>query len=137
MTDPPVPTVAELEVLRVLWQRGPQTVRDVFTMIQRRRDVGYTTVLKTLQVMQAKGLVTRDLTSRSHVYRSAVPEVGVKNRLVADLVDRVFGGSAAGLVLHALSGTRASADELQQIRDLLDGIAPETNATSRARGRKR
>jgi predicted transcriptional regulator len=117
-----VPTNAEHEVLRLLWKRGPQTVRDVFAIIGRRRDVGYTTVLKTLQVMQEKGLVTRDASERSHVYAAAVPEAAVNKRLVADLVDRAFDGSAAGLVMHALSAERASPDELREIRKLLDGM---------------
>jgi predicted transcriptional regulator len=99
--------------------------------------VGYTTVLKTLQVMQEKGLVTRDESARSHVYAAAVREAGVKQRLVADLVDRVFEGSAAGLVMHALSATRASPEELQKIRDLLDGIDREASTTARGRGGRR
>ncbi len=137
MSASPVPTAAELEILRLLWRRGPQTVRDVFATVRRGRDVGYTTVLKTLQVMQEKGLVTRDETERSHVYAAAVPEAGVKKRLVADLVDRVFEGSAAGLVMHALSVTRTPPEELQQIRDLLDGIDRESGATARGRGKGR
>jgi predicted transcriptional regulator len=99
------------------------TVRDVFAVVQRRRDVRYTTVLKTLQVMQEKGLVTRDEAERSHVYAANVPERAVKKRLVADLVDRVFDGSAASLVMQALSAKRASPDELSKIRALLDEMS--------------
>jgi len=95
----------------------------VFAAIQLRKDVGYTTVLKTLQVMQEKGLVTRDESERSHVYAAAVPEGAVKKRLVADLVDRAFDGSAAGLAMQALSSKRASPDELRQIRELLDDMS--------------
>lgn len=122
MATAPAPTNAELEILRLLWRDGPLTVRDVHETIKRRRDVRYTTVLKTLQVMTEKGLVTRDDSERSHVYAAAVPESTVKKRLVADLVDRAFDGSAAGLVMQALSARRASPEEIKQIRKLLDSI---------------
>src|SRR5687767_12159247 len=118
--DAIVPTHAELDILRVLWRKGPQTVRDVHQAVRRKRDVGYTTVLKTLQVMTEKGLVSRDESARSHIYAPEIPESAVKRRLVSDLVDRVFDGSAAGLVVQALSAKRASADEVRQIRKLLD-----------------
>jgi predicted transcriptional regulator len=125
MAAQPDPTPAELELLHLLWRDGPQTVRDVFERITRRRDVRYTTVLKTLQVMAEKGLVTRDESERSHVYAAAVPESRIKKRLVADLVERVFDGSAAGLVMHALSTKRASPEELAEIRRLLDSLKRE------------
>jgi BlaI family transcriptional regulator, penicillinase repressor len=118
----PVPTNAELEILRLLWRDGPQTVRQVHDALRRGRDIGYTTALKTLQVMAEKGLVSRDEAQRSHVYAAAVPEGAVKRRLVADLVDRVFDGSAAGLVMQALSAKRASAEELREIRRVLDTL---------------
>lgn len=118
----PVPTNAELEILHLLWREGAQTVRDVHDSVRRGRDVGYTTVLKTLQVMTEKGLVRRDESERSHVYEAAIPEGPVKKRLVADLVDRAFDGSAASLVMQALSSKRASPAELKQIRDLLDTL---------------
>ena len=120
MASAPVPTNAELEVLRILWRDGPQTVRAVHDWLRERRDIGYTTALKTLQVMAEKGLVTRDDAERSHVYAAAVPEGAVKRRLVADLLDRAFDGSAAGLVMQALSAKRASPEELREIRQLLD-----------------
>ncbi|HXT16310.1 MAG TPA: BlaI/MecI/CopY family transcriptional regulator [Gemmatimonadaceae bacterium] len=120
MSAHPVPTPAELELLRLLWRHGPQTVRDVHERIKRRRDIGYTTVLKTLQVMAEKGLVTRDESSRSHVYAAAVHETAVKRRLVSDLVESAFDGSAAGLVMQALSTRRASPEEIKEIRRLLD-----------------
>ncbi|MDQ3244369.1 MAG: BlaI/MecI/CopY family transcriptional regulator [Gemmatimonadota bacterium] len=116
----PIPTNAELEILHVLWKRGPQTVRQIHPALRRERDIGYTTVLKTLQVMAEKGLVVRDETERSHVYAAGVPEASVKRRLVSDLVERAFDGSAAGLVLQALSSKRATPGELKQIRQLLD-----------------
>jgi predicted transcriptional regulator len=120
MSPNPTPSNAELEILRLLWERGPQTVRDVFAVVRRRRRVGYTTVLKTLQVMQEKGLVSRDESARSHVYEASVPETTVKKRLVGDLIDRLFDGSTASLVVQALSSRRASRDELSKIREFLD-----------------
>lgn len=121
----PVPTNAELEVLGLLWRDGPLTVRDLHETIARRRNVGYTTVLKTLQVMAEKGLVARDESERSHVYAAAIPESAVKKRLVSDLVDRAFDGSAAGLVMQALSSKRASPEELKEIRRMLDSLKRE------------
>ena len=103
----------------------PQTVREIHPSLRRKREIGYTTVLKTLQVMAEKGLVTRDETERSHVYRAAVPEKSVKRRLVSDLLDRVFEGSAANLVVQALSAKRASPEDIRKIRKLLNDQTPE------------
>lgn len=121
----PIPSNSELEILHVLWRKGPQTVRQIHPALRRKREIGYTTVLKTLQVMAEKGLVTRDETERSHVYRAAVPEKSVKRRLVSDLLDRVFEGSAANLVLQALSTKRASPEDIRKIRKLLNAQTPE------------
>ena len=114
------PTNAELEILRVLWQRGASTVRDVHDSLDHARPVGYTTVLKLLQIMVEKGLVRRDASARSHVYTAVASQEATRRRLVADLVRRVFGGSTLGLVLHALQSAAATAPELDQIRRLLD-----------------
>jgi predicted transcriptional regulator len=114
------PTTAELEILRVLWQRGPSTVREVHESLRRRDRIGYTTVLKLLQIMTAKGLVTRDVSARTHVYAAAASQSTTQRRLVADLTERVFGGSTLGLVLHALSTSAASPEEPDQIHKLLD-----------------
>lgn len=116
----PIPSNAELEILRILWKRGPSTVRDVHDELKRERDLGYTTVLKIMQVMAEKKIVTRDESERSHVYKAAVEEKSVKRRLVSDLLDKAFDGSAAQLVMHALSDKRASAEDLKKIRKLLD-----------------
>ena len=121
----PIPSNSELEILHVLWRKGPQTVRQIHPALRRKREIGYTTVLKTLQVMAEKGLVTRDESERSHVYRAAVPEKSVKRRLVSDLLDRVFDGSAANLVLQALSTKRASPEDIRRIRKLLNAQTPE------------
>jgi BlaI family penicillinase repressor len=121
----PTPSNSELEILHVLWRKGPQTVRQVHPALRRKREIGYTTVLKTLQVMAEKGLVTRDERERSHVYRAAVPEKSIKRRLVSDLLDRVFDGSAANLVLQALSAKRASPEDIRRIRKMLNAQTAE------------
>jgi BlaI family penicillinase repressor len=116
------PTNAELAILSVLWRRGPSTVRDVHAELQGSRDavVGYTTILKLLQIMTEKKLVKRDTRARTHVYAAAVSEATTRKDLLSDLVDRAFGGSSLALVLQALSTTRATPAELEQIRRLLD-----------------
>lgn len=114
------PTAAETEILRVLWDRGPATVREVHGALER--GTGYTTVLKLMQIMVEKGLLARDTSARSHVYRPAVGRDVVERNMVGDLVDRVFAGSAGQLVLRALSERPTSAKELQSIRALLDRI---------------
>ena len=114
------PTDAELGILRVLWARGPSTVRQVAE--QLGRETGYTTVLKLLQIMTVKRLVARDEASRTHIYRAAYTQDQTERQLVTDLLDRVFDGSAAKLVLQALSGRKTSAEELSAIRELLDRL---------------
>lgn len=116
----PKPTAAELEILRVLWRRGPSTVHEVQPEIARGSRVGYTTVLKLLQIMFEKGLVTRNGTSRPHVFKAAVAEGPVKKRLLTELLDQVFDGSTTSLVMHTLSAKRATPEEVRQIRQLLD-----------------
>jgi BlaI family transcriptional regulator, penicillinase repressor len=118
-TNLPRPTDAELEILRVLWDQGPSTVRDVHTTLERQRDVGYTTVLKFMQIMAAKGLVERDETARAHVYKPKVAKEQTQRQLVGHLLDRAFGGSAARLMMQALSGSRASSEEIAQMREML------------------
>lgn len=115
----PIPSNAELEILRILWKEGPQTVRVVHDVLRTERDIGYTTVLKTMQLMAEKKLVTRDESERSHVYAPAVEEKSIKRRLVSDLLDRAFDGSAAQLVMQALSDKPASAEDLRKIRQML------------------
>jgi BlaI family transcriptional regulator, penicillinase repressor len=124
MTDrqPPRPTDAELAILRVLWSRGPSTVRDVHEELNQRSPTGYTTVLKMLQIMTEKGLVVRDETQRAHIYEARHSEQKTQRQLLSDLEDRAFGGSAAKLVLQALSGRKATAEELNEIRELLDRL---------------
>jgi predicted transcriptional regulator len=119
----PIPSNAELEILQVLGKNGPSTVRSVHDLLSKDRNVGYTTVLKIMQVMAEKRLVTRDESERSHVYAPAVEEKSVKRRLVSDLLDKAFDGSAAQLVMQALSDKKASAEDLKQIRKLLNESA--------------
>ncbi len=111
------PTHAELDILRVLWTSGPSTVRQIAAVMGREE--GYTTILKLLQIMTEKRLVVRDESARTHIYQAAYTEDQTQRQLVTDLVERVFGGSAAKLVLQALATTKASPDELEEIRKLL------------------
>ena len=124
--QPPRPTNAELAILGVLWERGPSTVRDVHDELNRHTPTGYTTVLKLLQIMTEKGLVVRDETQRAHIYESRYSEQKTQRQLLSDLADRAFGGSAAKLVMQALSGRKANSDELNAIRHLLDRLEGET-----------
>jgi predicted transcriptional regulator len=116
----PRPTDSELAILRILWERGPSTVRQVHEAQAETRDTGYTTTLKLMQIMADKGLVKRDESARTHVYAALATEQHTQRQLVKDLVDRAFGGSAAALLLHALNTDGASPAELQEIRRLID-----------------
>ena len=116
----PRPTDAELAILRVLWERGASTVRQVHEALANTRETGYTTTLKLMQIMADKGLVKRDETARTHVYSASAGEEQTQRQLVQDLVDRAFGGSAAQLVLRALSADGTTDAELKDIRKLID-----------------
>ena len=116
---PPRPTDAELAILRVLWARGPATVRQVHEALADARETGYTTTLKLMQIMAEKRLVTRDESARTHVYEARLDRDATQRQLVSDLVDRAFGGSAAALVMQALSQHPATAEELTEIRKLI------------------
>jgi len=118
--DLPRPTEAELSILRVLWRRGPSTVRSVHEELDG--DTGYTTALKLLQIMTEKGLVRRDDAARSHVYEPAVPETTTQRQLLDDLVSRAFGGSAKSLVMQALAGQKPTRQEIAELRRLLDSL---------------
>jgi len=121
----PRPSEAELAILQVLWERGPSTVRAVHERIGPARGTGYTTILKLMQIMASKGLVERDESRRSHVYRPLLERAATQRRLVADLLDKVFGGSGRDLVMQALATRRASSGELAEIRSLLDELEKE------------
>jgi predicted transcriptional regulator len=119
-TKPSKPTDAELAILRVLWERGPSTVREVWEEVTPQRGTGYTTVLKIMQIMFEKGLVARDDTIRSHVYRAAHSREKTQREVVGHLLERVFSGSAPKLVMQALAAKKATRAELAEIRKLLD-----------------
>ena len=127
----PRPTEAELELLQVLWQRGPSTVREIHDAAGGKKGTGYTTTLKILQKMTDKGLVQRDESRRSHVYQAAWQAEQTQRQLVRSLLRRAFGGSPAKLVVQALSEEKATPDELAEIRTLLDRLDEE-----QTRGRK-
>jgi BlaI family transcriptional regulator, penicillinase repressor len=116
------PTRAELALLQVLWERGPSTVREIHEELRSEKETGYTTTLKILQNMTEKGLVRRDESKRSHVYTPALDAERTKRQLVRDLLQRVFAGAPGKLVVHALSEAPASAQELAEIRKLIDEI---------------
>jgi len=119
----PRPTDAELEILRVLWQNGPSTVRDVQEALNRSKPTGYTTVLKFLQIMTEKGLVRRDEGQRAHVYEARFAQEQTQQQLIGDLIERVFDGSAAKLLMQALATKeKTSSEELSEIRRVLDGF---------------
>ena len=122
MPRQPKPTAAELQILHVLWRRGPSTVNQVQPELLHGDRVAYTTVLKLLQIMFDKGLVRRDESTRPHVFRAAIAAAHVKRRFVSDLADQVFEGSAMSLAMQALSATRATPEELRKLRELLDEI---------------
>jgi predicted transcriptional regulator len=116
------PTESELEILQVLWSRGPSTVRDVLDALADERERVYTTVLKLLQIMHEKGLVLRDDGRRTHVYAAAVERARTERAMLAELADRAFDGSAARLAMRALSARRASPEELAEVRRMLDEL---------------
>lgn len=118
----PLPTDAELAILVVLWARGPSTVREVHEALLAERKTAYTTTLKIMQTMHDKGLLRRNDSQRSHVYRAAVAQRNVERSLVSDLVHKAFSGSAARLVQRALSSRKTSKKELDEIRALLDEL---------------
>ncbi len=121
----PKPTDAELSILRVLWARGASTVREVHEVLSEHRSLAYTTTLKLLQIMTAKGLTTREAEGRVHRYQPSLAEDETQRRLVGDLLERAFGGSASTLVMQALASRRTSPDELKEIRRLLAAKARE------------
>ncbi|MHC4251241.1 MAG: BlaI/MecI/CopY family transcriptional regulator [Planctomycetota bacterium] len=123
------PTPGQLRILQVLWRRGPSTVRQVLEELEREKPTHYTTVLKLMQIMFERGLVTRDESGRSHVYSAASGMDRTKQGLVDDLLERAFGGSAKSLVMHALSGKRSTPEELDEIRRYIDDMKRRKKGT--------
>ena len=121
MTRSPLkPTASELEILRVLWTRGASTVREVHESLSEKKDLGYTTVLKLLQIMTTKGTVRRNETQRAHVYEACLPAEQTKRQIAGDMLQRVFEGSASQLMMHALAGRKSSPEEITELRRMLD-----------------
>lgn len=121
MTRSPLkPTASELEILRILWARGPSTVREVHESLSETKDLGYTTVLKLLQIMTTKGTVRRNETQRAHVYEAVLPAEQTKRQIAGDMLQRVFEGSASQLMMHALAGRKSSPEEITELRRMLD-----------------
>jgi len=116
------PTPSELAILQILWSRGPSTVREIHEVLAKEKDVGYTSALKFLQIMTAKGLVSRTEDQRAHVYTANQPAEKTKQQFAADVLKRVFHGSASQLMQHALSGRRGSKKEIEEMRRMLDEI---------------
>lgn len=119
MEKSPRPTDAELAILRILWQRGPSTVKQVHKVLDGTKKTGYTTVLKFMQIMMEKGLVSRDESSFAHVYQARIPQEQTQRTLVADLLERAFEGSTSRLLLQALATKKATPEELAEIRKIL------------------
>jgi predicted transcriptional regulator len=117
-----MPTESELEILRVLWSKGPCTVRDVHDVLCKTRTVGYTGTLKLMQIMAEKGLVTRDESQRSHIYSTSIKEEQTQRQLVKDLLKTAFSGSADKLVMQALAAKKVTSEELSEIRRMLDEL---------------
>jgi BlaI family transcriptional regulator, penicillinase repressor len=114
------PTTSELEILHILWERGPSTVREVHEALQEKRPIGYTSVLKLMQIMTVKGTVRRNEQQRAHVYEAVQPEEKTKRDFAMDMLQRVFDGSASELMMHALAGRKASKEEIDEMRRLLN-----------------
>lgn len=122
---PPNPTPLELDILRILWQHGPSTVRDVYAHMSKDREMGYTTALKMLQIMTEKGLVDREEAGKAHIYRARQTEERTQRSMVGEFMDRAFGGAAQKLVMQALTSRKTSPEELAEIRQLLDKLEEE------------
>jgi len=127
MTNNIKPTDSELEILNILWEKGPSTVRDVHDELEKSKDAGYTTTLKLMQIMHEKGLLKRDATNKSHVFTANVSQEKTQGQLVKRMIDNVFNGSASQLVMQALGNHKADEKELDEIRKYLDEIAKGDN----------
>lgn len=117
------PTESELEILQILWQKGDCTVREVHEILEKIKNAGYTTTLKLMQIMHEKGLVARDTTSKTHIYRALINQQKTQQQLVNKMIDNVFNGSAARLVMQALGNHSASKEEIDSIKDYLDQLS--------------
>ncbi|MES2829725.1 MAG: BlaI/MecI/CopY family transcriptional regulator [Bacteroidota bacterium] len=123
ISNNPKPTESELEILQILWEKGDCTVRDVHEILEKNKDAGYTTTLKLMQIMHEKGLVSRDTSSKTHIYKALVNQQVTQQHLVNKMIDNVFNGSAARLVMQALGNHSASKDEIDSIKKYLDQLS--------------
>jgi len=121
------PTESELEILQILWEKGPSSVRTVNEILNERRDVGYTTTLKIMQIMTEKGLVTRDTESRTHIYHSAADQQETQNSLLKSFINKTYRGSAMRLVMQALGTEEASKEELEELKRMIDELSAKNN----------
>lgn len=121
------PTDSELEILNIIWEKGDSTVREVHEVLEQTKEVGYTTTLKLMQIMHDKKLLTRDTSSKTHIYKAAISQESTQGQIVQRIVDNVFNGSTMQMVMQALGNHKASNKELDQIREYLDQIEKENN----------
>ncbi|SHH06500.1 BlaI/MecI/CopY family transcriptional regulator [Pedobacter caeni] len=121
--NPLKPTESELEILQILWEKGNCTVREVHEILEKNKEAGYTTTLKLMQIMSEKGLVIRDTSSKTHIYKALVNQQKTEQHLVNKMIDNVFNGSAARLVMQALGNHSASQDEIDSIKKYLDDLS--------------
>jgi len=129
-------TESEMEILKILWEHGSSTVREVHDFLSRNKEAGYTTTLKLMQIMLEKGLLTRNTTNRIHIYSSNVKQELIQKQLVGKIINGMFKGSAAQLIMHALGNHRASKEELDQIKKYLDEIEKQNNVKQKANSKK-
>lgn len=122
------PTESEMEILQILWERGPSTVREVHDILLQSKDSGYTTTLKLMQIMNEKGLLTRNDDPKSHIYSAAVKKESIQKQVVSKMINALFKGSSARLVMHALGNHRASKEEISEIKRYLDEMENRGNA---------
>lgn len=127
-TNYPEPTESEVEILQILWQKGSATVREVHEVLETKKDVGYTTTLKLMQIMVEKGIVDRDTSKRIHIYKPLIPQSSVENNLINKLRQKIFRGSASRLVIGALSSEPVSEQELEEIREFLDSYTKDNHS---------
>ena len=122
------PTESEMEILKVLWEKGPSTVREVHDILSKKKEAGYTTTLKLMQIMNEKGLLIRNDESKSHIYSAVVKKQSIQKEVVGKLIDGLFKGSSANLIMHALGNHRASEEEIREIKKYLDEIENRNNS---------
>ncbi len=122
------PTESEMEILQILWEQGPSTVREVHEILSQTKDSGYTTTLKLMQIMNEKGLLNRNDEAKSHIYTASVKKESIQKQVVSKMINGLFKGSSAKLVLHALGNHRASKEEISEIKKYLDEIENKENA---------